>query len=220
MKQKIIARLKAKYSGVNLSNARLDAIAAKLESKITDENDIDARLDELNEIFPFADIAKQDDRLRTLESKSKDPKKVDPTPDPVDPPAPPADVPDWAKGLIDSNKALAQQLETLQAQGKQQSDTARLMTLLKEKKVDQAFLDDPIRKMAIAGKTFKDEAELEAFATTLVDAYTAYAQTVSNENLKNQPQPVMGNVKDPKTEVSPMMQQYLKDTKPDEKKTA
>src|SRR5205085_1187021 len=54
------------------SKTRMDAIADKLSAKITDENQIEAKLDELNDIMPFADIAKQDDRLRTLESKSKD----------------------------------------------------------------------------------------------------------------------------------------------------
>jgi hypothetical protein len=76
MKEKIVAQLKAKLAtlGVkNLSNARINAIADKLSPKITDENDIDAKLDELNEIYPFADVAKDDDRLRTLESKDRKP---------------------------------------------------------------------------------------------------------------------------------------------------
>lgn len=69
MKDKIIARLKALYPGVNLSKERLNAIADKLEPKITDENLIDERLNDLNDIYAFSDIAKQDDRLRTAEKK-------------------------------------------------------------------------------------------------------------------------------------------------------
>lgn len=71
-KQKIIERLRAKFQGVNLSTARVEAIASKLDAKITEEDQIDGKLDELNEIFPFADMAKEDDRLRTLEAKAKE----------------------------------------------------------------------------------------------------------------------------------------------------
>jgi hypothetical protein len=71
MKEKILAAIKAKYPDVNLSKKRLDEIADKLSKKITDEKDIDAKLDELNELFPLADLAKQDDTIRDLGNKLK-----------------------------------------------------------------------------------------------------------------------------------------------------
>lgn len=75
MREKIISQLKAKFSGVNLSKARMDAIADRLTPKITDEAEIDTKLDELNELVPFAEIARQDDKIRDLESKvNKKPK--------------------------------------------------------------------------------------------------------------------------------------------------
>ena len=71
MKEKIIASIKAKFPAVNLSKARLDAIAAILEKKVTDESEIDAKLDEFNEYNPLADIAKQDDAMRNMQNKLK-----------------------------------------------------------------------------------------------------------------------------------------------------
>jgi hypothetical protein len=68
------ARLKAKYPGVNLSKERITAIADRLHKKfpdLTEEADHDAKLDELNELTPFDEIAKSDDKIRTLEAKSK-----------------------------------------------------------------------------------------------------------------------------------------------------
>lgn len=71
--KEIKERLKTKYTGVNLSNVRIDAIAAKLEPKVTEEAQIDEQLDVLNDVLPFAEIAKQDDRVRTLEAQVKKP---------------------------------------------------------------------------------------------------------------------------------------------------
>lgn len=69
MKEKIIAQLKALFPGVRLSEARLNAIAVKLSSKITDETLIDERLRELDELHPFAEIAKYDDWQATRKAK-------------------------------------------------------------------------------------------------------------------------------------------------------
>jgi hypothetical protein len=80
------ARLKAKTkaAGVNLSQKRIDAFADRLHKKnpaITEEADHDTAIDELDEVVSFKDIAKDDDRLRTLEAKSKDKPGSDKDPD-------------------------------------------------------------------------------------------------------------------------------------------
>ena len=76
MKEKIIARLRALFPGVNLSNTRLDAIADKL--KVTEEAEIDPALKDLDAIVNFADLAKSDDYQRTKAQKEKtDKEKAD-----------------------------------------------------------------------------------------------------------------------------------------------
>jgi len=72
MKDKVSAQLKAKFPGVNLSKTRLDKIAANVAANIATEDDIDAKLDELNDFVPFADIARADDRQRAADRKAKD----------------------------------------------------------------------------------------------------------------------------------------------------
>lgn len=83
MRDKILARLKEKFPGVNLSKKRLDAIADKLTPKIKEESEIDAKLDDLNDVLPFADMAKEDDKIRTLEAKLKEKDKPKPTEKPA-----------------------------------------------------------------------------------------------------------------------------------------
>lgn len=63
--QRVKDRFKAKYGTVSLSNQRLDALAAKLAPKIADDAEdgvIDGELDDLNEMYPFLEMKKAEDR--------------------------------------------------------------------------------------------------------------------------------------------------------------
>lgn len=85
-KAKVKERLKAKFPGVNLSQKRIDAIADKLKlPEDADDDAIDERLDELNDVFSFSDLARNDDRLRTEEAERKRKEQQDnPTQKPSD----------------------------------------------------------------------------------------------------------------------------------------
>lgn len=72
--EKIKERLKALFPKANLSTKRLDAYAAKLAPKPADDADddaVDAIINDYNEIIDFEAVAKEDDRVRTLEAKAK-----------------------------------------------------------------------------------------------------------------------------------------------------
>lgn len=194
MKEKIIARLRSKYPGVNLSNARLDAIADKLSAKITDEKDIDAKLDEINDISPFSELAKLDDHIRGKEAKEKADKekaekeKADKEKKEKDAAAaktdPPADVPEWAKGLIESNKQLTEKLTAFESEKIANTHQAKLKALFTEKKIPEA-----VYKHAITGRTFKDDAEAEAFGNAIVDDYGKHHQELVKQGLKENAKP-------------------------------
>ena len=109
MKEKIIQKIRELFPNVNLSKERLDAIADKLAAKITEEDQIVERVNDLNEVVPFAEIAKQDDRVRTLEAEAKkkaakptDPPKEDPDKKDKSDDDPPA----WAKALLEKVEKL------------------------------------------------------------------------------------------------------------------
>jgi hypothetical protein len=101
---KIAGRLKALFPKANLSTKRIDVITAKLESKVSDGADdtaIDEIVNQANDFMDFEALAKEDDRVRTLEANQKkgdesgDPPKDDPKNDP-----PKDDTPEWAKALL------------------------------------------------------------------------------------------------------------------------
>jgi hypothetical protein len=196
MKEKILARFKEKFPGVNLSKARLNAIAVKIEGKVVDdETKIDAALDELNNsgLHTFAEIAKEDDRIRGIEAKlkqpatppNKDPKEVNDDPPKDQPPAPPDDAPAWAKSLLESNKTMAQQLAALQGEKLQNTIKDKAKAQLKD--VPEVFWS----KRVLPQK----EEEIEAFVTDVTTDYAAFAQTQTNNGLSALGKPAGGGGK-------------------------
>lgn len=181
MKEKILAAIKAKFPAVNLSKKRLDTIVAILEKKVTDESEIDAKLDEFNEYNPLAEIAKQDDAFRTMENKLKTPGQNPPKKEGEDPKEEKQDddTPAWAKGLIESNKQLSQKIETLEGEKKATSIRAKLDTQLKD--VPASYWGK--RKMPE-----KDE-DIEAFVTEVNADYSAFSKEMTDNGISLLPKP-------------------------------
>jgi len=186
-KDKIIAAIKAKYPAINLSKKRLDAIAAKIEEKvIDDETKIDAAIDTYNDYNPIADIAKQDDIQRNLEAKVKaaTPKKEEKT-EPVKPATEEVvddGTPAWAKALIEQNKTLATGLAALQ--GEKVASTMRAKATEKLKEIPASFW----AKATLPQK----EEDLDAFVTEVQTDYTAFTQELTNKGLAQFQTPAAG----------------------------
>lgn len=188
MKQKIVARIKEKYKGINLSAKRIDAIAAKLEAKITNEDEIDAALDNVNDITPFADMARDDDRMRDLENKAKKPgaKKPETSPDDDNDETegsakkPADEVPEWAKGLISTVNSLA---------------TGRTQETMRSK-LEKQLTDIPksfYQRWALPEK----EEDLEAFIEDVRTEYSEFKQEANNTDLSGMPKPGTGTATTP-----------------------
>lgn len=178
MREQIISQLKAKLLtlGVkNLSNTRINAIADKLAPKIQEESQIDDKLDELNELFPFAEIAKQDDQLRTLSQKPK-PQPNNPSPEP-NPEPQPEEVPAWAKSLI-------QEVTQFRAEKVQQSLSAKLHEKLKEKKIPLDLAD---------GIKLEKEEDLDTVFANVETKYTNIKQHMINDGFSQSSAPVGGS---------------------------
>ena len=74
----IKARLKKQYPKANLSTKRLNELSARLAKKLTDESteeEVDQVLEDANDFYSFEQIAKDDDRVRSLEAKASKVKK-------------------------------------------------------------------------------------------------------------------------------------------------
>ena len=204
MKEKIIAAIKAKFPAINLSKPRLNAIAAKIEAKIIDdETKIDGALDTYNEYNPLADIAKADDKLRDYESKLKG-KKEDTTTEEKKEVAPPEDAPEWVKALMEQNKAFAQSLAALQGEKIQTSIKSKATEKLKD--VPGSYWG----KRAIPDK----EEDLDAFVTEVTADYAQFKQEMTDQGLSVLSAPRAGGASQAANKVSPEIQAFVAKSMP------
>lgn len=115
--EKIKARLKVLFPKANLSQKRIDEISAKLAPKPADDADdaaVDVFINDANELMGFEAMAKEDDRVRTLEANQKPKPEPAPEPDPKPTPAP-DDAPEWAKAMAETNRKLLEKVEALES---------------------------------------------------------------------------------------------------------
>ena len=205
MKEKIKARLRALFPGVNLSAARIDAIADKLASKITEEDQIDEKLNDLNDINPFSDIAKQDDKLRSLESAAKkaanggtSTETENKTDDPAN------EVPAWAKGLVTTVETLQKQL----AGEKTKNAAAELVAAAKAKGI---VISERYAKAYVSEEGYDPETAL----TELEAEWTGQKQFVANAQVGGGQVPAGGNQQQQQqqTKVAPEISNFTKGVK-------
>lgn len=207
MKAKIKAQLKAKHPGVQ--DALLDKVADALASTVTKEEDIETAVgnsaglvatftqflqSESDRRVTEAITKKQtehDAEIAKLKGGSDDKKKDKSEPDQNDPPA-------WAKTLLEK-------VEKLETTHVAKSHHEKLVAKLKEADVPEKYYTP-----ALKGRTFKDDAEVEAFATEITTSFTEYAQELANQGLSILPKP--SQQKNPTGDkVAPEIETYIKD---------
>ncbi|MBP1222655.1 hypothetical protein [Flavobacterium sp. 1355] len=186
--EQIKARLKIKYPKANFSQKRIDAIAAKLAPKPVDGADddaIDAVLEAANDFMSFEDIARQDDRVRTLEANQK-PKADPPAPNPNDPPAPAKievedDTPKWAKAILESNQKMAGELESFK-KGKVIEDKKSTVAQLIEGSEILKGLKPEIKKKWMERVNVESETSFEDQIKELETEYSELVQINADSN--------------------------------------
>lgn len=137
MKQKIKEALKQKYGTrankelgqlqLGIGDEVFERVAASVETFITEESAIDAFVGNESTLNLLKSYQSVNDKLRALENKPKpqpqphndNSNQADPTPNPTPTPKvepTPDAIPAWAQALLDSNKALSEELATFKAE--------------------------------------------------------------------------------------------------------
>lgn len=178
MKETIIGRLKALFPKANLTKQRLDEIVSdKLISRFTEEStneDIDAIL----ELLPINEIAKQDDKVRTLEARRQDPPKADPPKD---------DGNETVENeVLKAIKGLAQEIESIKNERKQTSLADRFNS-------DERVKDIP--EFMRRGYLPTSEDELESNIELLATEFKAFSEKNKLQNFGDDiPRDSLGNL--------------------------
>lgn len=190
-KSKVIARLKALFPKANLSQQRLDAIADKLAKKPADDADdtaIDAVINDFNDVLSIEDIAKGDDRTRTLEADKKKAeelaatKKPEPSKDDetevskID-----DDAPAWAKALLKSNEKLTADLESIKTGNIKQSKLEQAKSLLEKSEVFKKLNDDS-KGFMLKNIELESDTPFEEQITGLEGVFEKLVQSTADTN--------------------------------------
>ena len=179
-KSKVIARLKALFPKANLSQKRLDALADKLASKPADDADdaaIDLVVNDFNSVLSIEEIAREDDRVRTLEQKANPNPPTPPVPPtPPAPPTPPTgdDVPAYVKALLDKLDGVTSDLEALKTgkviETKKQTASELFAKSEVLKRIPEGIRQNWVNRIDVNSETpFEDQIQaLETEYSTLV----------------------------------------------------
>lgn len=183
---KVIARLKALFPKANLSQQRLDAIADKLAKKPADDADdtaIDAVINDFNDVLSIEDIAKGDDRTRTLEAEKKKAEETAANKKPEEKEVVEVDddAPAWAKALLKQNEKLTADLESIKSGNAKQSKLDQAKSLLEKSEVFKK-LDENTKGFMLKNVELDSQTPFEEQITSLEGMFEKMVQTNADNN--------------------------------------
>lgn len=207
---------------MQLSAARVDQLAKRFEGKVETEDELEAKLSDFNDLFPLADIARDDDRQRSLQSEITKLKegKGEAGADPAnttsdDTPPKDEDQPAWVKALLETQNTLMTEISALKT-GKVANDR-KASILSKLDGADEKYSSKVVRDFG--RMKFESDEEFEEYLNDVEDDFKAYQQTIAEGKLGNdQPFSGVGGVKLKDDEVSPFMQGFLDSNAPSDEK--
>lgn len=180
IKKSIRALLQTKFGGAQLSNARVDALAKRLEGKAATEEELEAKLVSLDELHPFAEIASEDDRARTVQAELDKAKgKPDPIPTPPVPTPPAPEPTDTNKLMLEALKVLTDSVTSLK--GEKALNDRKSSILAKLKTADETYSDKVLRDFG--RMTFSTEEDFTAYLADIETDYATHVQTAAESQL-------------------------------------
>ncbi|MRM84778.1 hypothetical protein [Riemerella anatipestifer] len=210
MNKKILELLKTKYKDLGLSESILKVTADRLARTVKEEAEETEITQAIESVESELRIYQSfEDRNRTLLKEVKDLKekleKNEPTPNPEPNPNPrPNEGNPEPNPMLELLKELKGEITALKSEKIQQTNKEKLTAKLQELGVNENFY-----KLHIDGKTFENDEQINEFANQLKESQDAFAQSINNDLLKNQSNPLFGN-RPVEGQVSADVQDYIK----------
>lgn len=188
-KLKVIARLKVLFPKANLSQLRLDAIADKLAKKPADDADdtaIDAVINDFNDVLSIEDIAKGDDRTRTLEADKKKSEEIAAKKKPVTSEEEEEEVGTegmtaFEKQMLKKFGDLKSDIDSIKTGNVKQSKLDQAKSLLEKSEVFKK-LDDDTKGFMLKNVELDSETPFEEQITGLEGMFGKMVQTTADTN--------------------------------------
>ncbi|AEB71681.1 hypothetical protein [Riemerella phage RAP44] len=210
MNKKILELLKTKYKDLGLSESILKVTADRLARTVKEEAEEAEITQAIESVESELRIYQSfEDRNRTLLKEVKDLKekleKNEPTPNPEPNPNPrPNEGNPEPNPMLELLKELKGEITALKSEKIQQTNKEKLTAKLQELGVNENFY-----KLHIDGKTFENDEQINEFANQLKESQDAFTQSINNDLLKNQSNPLFGD-RAVEGQVSADVQDYIK----------
>ena len=209
MFEQILKELKTKYHNLGLKEEYLKVIAKRLAKTVKEESEINDAIAEVEDEMKYQQ--RQDDVFRSLQTELKKIKESKGNQEPAslkddEEETEPKDekMPEWAKTILESNKALSEKIQGFEAEKVNQSNEQKLIAKFKELGVNEHFY-----QLQMQGKTFQSDEEIETFANSVKNAETGFIQLLNDTKLGGGTPPKKGDDgKD--NEVSQDVQSFIK----------
>lgn len=194
MKSKILAKLSVKHKG--LSKHLLGLIADKIAAKVTEESEIDAAIDDLdNQLISVSEYAKllqqEGDRRVTEAKKTFEKQSTESDEEEEEEPEAKPKGKEKSKGgddaiakLTQAVAALTEKVASNEKQSKQQTLGEKLKAALKEKKIPEVMAK---------GRALEKEEDIDTVLAEIEADHTALKQELINEGLAGGKPPIVGN---------------------------
>ena len=215
MLEKILQALKTKYAHLGLEEQILKAIATRLAAAVKDDTEIENTVkgveEEVKLLQSVADkgrtsLTKAEEARKKLEKELEE-MRAKSNPNPPTPPTEPKpdEMPEWARGLLQAVEKQNETIAAFQAEKQQPTAKERFLGQLKAQGVSEPFYKHHL------GRTFKDDAEMDAFVNELKADEQAFLQTQANTGLSSHSSNVLGGGTDANG-VSADVQAYINET--------
>lgn len=202
MKDKILALLQAKFSGVRKDG--LAQLAASISLQIEKEEDATALVEKLTDqkVNDFVkDWRKEVDKevsdanktyKSTLEKKYKFvEKEADDDPGKKSKGEEDDDAPKWAKDLIAQNKALSDKLQAIESGKTTETRLQQLQDKFKDKKLPESFTEQKVKDFK--RMNFESDEAFAEYLTEVESGIATFSQELVDKGLSEQSKPIFGN---------------------------
>lgn len=223
MKAKLILLLKTLFASKGFNAKELEGLADLViaQNTLTDESTDQDLQTAADAAKPTADFVQSVASRQVTDVKKPKPvdepeKPVDPA-KPVDPTKPAEDMPEWAKALVASTQALAQGLQSIQADKVGASRREQFIKSMEG--TSPEYQAKELKKFDRI--PFKDDEDFAAFLEDTKDDHVGAIQDAANEGLGNdRPAGGLGKKITGEKEVSPAMKELIAEREAKAKLTA
>ena len=201
-KELVLNALKPRVKALGFSKDEVEGAAAtiannlKLEEDASDD-DVNTAIElAVEAALPFLQLSQKASSRVIEDFKKTHPKKEPTQPKPQDDDEDGKEVPEWAKAIVESNKALQEELNKLKTEKVTTSRRGRLEDVVK----DSGRYGERVLK-SFDRMTFATEEEFEEFLADTQEDVKTYVQELADKGLSTLTSPPTASTKTPKTDV-------------------